>query len=87
MTSGARGSRRLCSQGPRRTPTSVDAGRHAPASNLDDRVITAVRRIPFLGELASVGVGEPNRWMVVGQLSSPALILFVADASLEANGQ
>jgi hypothetical protein len=56
------------------------------ASNLNYRVITAVRRIPFLGELASVGVGEPNRWMVVGQLSSLALILFVADASLKAKG-
>jgi hypothetical protein len=45
-----------------------------------------VRRISFLGELASVGVGEPNRWMVVGQLSSLALILFIADASLKGKG-
>jgi hypothetical protein len=49
-------------------------------------VITAVRRIPFLSELASIGVGEPNRWMVVGQLSSLALTLFVADAGLKAKG-
>ena len=52
--------------------------------NLNYREITAVRRIPFLGEPISVAVGVPNPWMLVGQLSSLVLILFVADASLTA---
>src|SRR5271157_2121810 len=50
--------------------------------NLNYLEITAVRRIPFLGESASVAIGVPNPWMIIGQLSSLALILFVADASV-----
>jgi PAS domain S-box-containing protein len=50
--------------------------------NLNYLKITAVRRIPFLGESVSVAVGVPNPWMIIGQLSSLALILFVADASV-----
>jgi PAS domain S-box-containing protein len=50
--------------------------------NLNYLEITAVRRIPFLGESASVAMGVPNPWMIIGQLSSLALILFVADASV-----
>jgi PAS domain S-box-containing protein len=52
--------------------------------NLNYLEITAVRRIPFLGESASVAMGVPNPWMIIGQLSSLALILFVADASVTA---
>ena len=50
--------------------------------NLNYLQITKVRRTPFLGEPASVALGVPNPWMVVAQLSSLALVLFVADASL-----
>jgi signal transduction histidine kinase len=50
--------------------------------NLNYREISAVGRIPFLGEPVSVAIGLPNPWMLVGQLSSLALILFAADASV-----
>ena len=50
--------------------------------NLNYQHITAIRRIPFLGEPVSVAVGVPNPWMLVGQFSLLALVLFVADASL-----
>ena len=50
--------------------------------NLNYREISAVGRIPFLGEPVSVAIGAPNPWMLVGQLSSLALIIFAADASV-----
>ena len=50
--------------------------------NLNYREITAVRRIPFLGEPVSVAVGVPNPWMLVGQLSLVLLVIFVVDAAL-----
>jgi len=48
--------------------------------NLNYREITAVRQVPFFGEQVSVGVGTPNSWMLVGQLSLFLLMVFVADA-------
>jgi two-component system, LuxR family, sensor kinase FixL len=54
--------------------------------NLNYREITAVRRIPFLGEQVFSAIGAPNPWMLVGQLSSLAFILFVADASVTSGG-
>jgi signal transduction histidine kinase len=50
--------------------------------NLHYREISTVRRITFLGEPVSVAIGLPNPWMLVGQLSSLALILFAVDASV-----
>ena len=49
--------------------------------NMNYLEITAVRRIPFLGESASFAIGVPNPWMIIGQFSSLVFILFVADAS------
>jgi two-component system, LuxR family, sensor kinase FixL len=51
-------------------------------ANLNYREITAVRRIPFLGESVSVAEGVSNPWMLVGQLSLLLLVIFVADAAL-----
>src|SRR5271169_2000980 len=50
--------------------------------NLNYREITDLRHIPFLGESVSLPVGVPNPWMVVGQLSLLALLVFAADASV-----
>ena len=50
--------------------------------NLNYQQVTAVRRIPFLGEPISVGVGVPNPWMLVGQLSLVLLVIFVAEATV-----
>jgi two-component system sensor kinase FixL len=52
--------------------------------NLNYREITGLRHIPFLGESVSVAVGVPNPWMVLGQLSLMALLIFTADASVTA---
>jgi PAS domain S-box-containing protein len=54
----------------------------AISPNLNYREITAVRRIPFLGEPISVAEGTPNPWMLVGQLSLVLLVIFVADATV-----
>jgi two-component system, LuxR family, sensor kinase FixL len=51
--------------------------------NLNYREITALRRIPFLGEPVSVGVGVSNPWMLVGQLSLVLLVVFVVDAAFK----
>ncbi len=50
--------------------------------NLNYREVTGINHISFLGESIPVAVGVSNPWMVVGQLSSLALILFAADASI-----
>jgi signal transduction histidine kinase len=50
--------------------------------NLNYRVITGVRRVPFLGEPISIAVGVPNPWMLVGQLSLVLWALFALDAAL-----
>jgi PAS domain S-box-containing protein len=50
--------------------------------NLNYREITGLRQIAFLGEAISIPVGiVPNPWMLVGQLSSWALVVFVVDAA------
>jgi len=55
-----------------------------PAANLNYREVTALRHVPFLGEIVSVGEGVPNPWMLVGQLSLLLFVAFFADASLAA---
>ena len=50
--------------------------------NLNYRVITSVRRIPFLGESVSVAVGVPSPWMLVGQISLLLWVIFAVDAAL-----
>ncbi len=50
--------------------------------NLGYRVITEVRRIPFLGESVSVAVGVPSPWMLFGQFSLLLVIIFTVDATL-----
>jgi len=52
--------------------------------NLNYREISALRRIPFIGEPVSVAVGVPNPWMAVGQAGMLLLIGFVVDASVTA---
>ena len=52
----------------------------SPAVNY--REITAIRHTPFLGDTVSMPEGVPNPWMLLGQLGSILLILFVADASV-----
>jgi two-component system, LuxR family, sensor kinase FixL len=44
--------------------------------------ITNVHPISFLGESVSIAQGVPNPWMIVGQLSLLAMLVFVADAAL-----
>ena len=55
-----------------------------PAANLNYREVSALRRVAFFGDTVSVGVGVPNPWMLVGQLSLLLFVVFVADASLAA---
>jgi two-component system, LuxR family, sensor kinase FixL len=50
--------------------------------NINYLEISALRRIPFLGESVSVADGVPNPWMLVAQLSLVLLIIFVGDASI-----
>jgi two-component system sensor kinase FixL len=53
--------------------------------NLNYREITGLRQIAFLGEAISIPVGTvPNPWMLVGQLSLWALMVFVVDAAITA---
>jgi two-component system sensor kinase FixL len=51
--------------------------------NLNFRAIGRLDHILFVGEAISIPVGiVPNPWMLVGQLSLLALVVFVADASI-----
>ena len=50
--------------------------------NLGYRVITGVRRIPFLGESVSVAVGVPSPWMLFGQFTLLLWVIFAVDAAL-----
>lgn len=52
--------------------------------SLNYNEITGLRRISFLGELVSVPVGVPNPWMLIGQLSSLLILIYLADASITA---
>jgi two-component system sensor kinase FixL len=51
--------------------------------NLNYREISSVSHIPFLGEsVSTIGESAPNPWMLVGQLSLWALLIFVIDAAI-----
>jgi PAS domain S-box-containing protein len=50
--------------------------------NLNYREVTGLRRVPFLGEFASLAEGVSNPWMLVGQLSLLLLLIFTADAAI-----
>jgi two-component system sensor kinase FixL len=50
--------------------------------NLNYREITGLRHVSFLGESVPIAVGVPNPWMLVGQLSLLAMVIFVADAAI-----
>jgi len=50
--------------------------------NLNYRVITGLRRIPFLGESVSTAVGVPNPWMLVGNISLVLWAVFAVDAAI-----
>jgi two-component system, LuxR family, sensor kinase FixL len=50
--------------------------------NLNYLTITHLHTISIFGERASVPIGEPNPWMLLGRLSSLALLLFAIDATL-----
>jgi len=49
--------------------------------NLNYREVTSLAKVPLFGETVSIGVGAPNPWMAVGQLSAALLCLFFAHAS------
>ena len=50
--------------------------------NLNYREITRLQHVQFLGESAQVAEGVHNPWMLVGQLSLVALVIFAADAAV-----
>ncbi len=51
--------------------------------SLHVKSLESLRTIRFLGEEVSIlGVWEPNRWVIAGQLSSLVLVIYTADASL-----
>jgi signal transduction histidine kinase len=50
--------------------------------NLNYLEITEIRRIQFLGEPISIGVGVPNPWMILSQVALVLLVIFVTDAAL-----
>jgi two-component system, LuxR family, sensor kinase FixL len=52
--------------------------------NLHYRKVIELRQVRLLGELVSLGVGIANPWMLVGQLSTLGLLVFVLDASITA---
>jgi len=50
--------------------------------NLNFRQVTGLRHVSFLGESVSIAQGVANPWMVVGQLSLWAFMIFVVDAAI-----
>jgi len=52
--------------------------------NLNYLEITRLRHIKFLGESVQIAEGVPNPWMLVGQLSLLALLIFATDATVTA---
>jgi signal transduction histidine kinase len=52
--------------------------------NLHYREVVRLRQVRLLGETVSLGVGSANPWMLVGQLSTLGLVVFVLDASITA---
>ncbi len=49
--------------------------------NLNFKHVSGLRAVPFLGEMVSIGTGERNPVMLVGQLSLLLLMVFVVDAT------
>jgi two-component system sensor kinase FixL len=49
--------------------------------NLNYREVTSLRHISFLGESVSIAQAVPNPWMLVGQLSLLAFVIFAVDAA------
>ena len=52
--------------------------------NLNFREITGLSHTPFLGGTATIPLGVPNPWMIIGQLSLLVLVIYVADAAITA---
>jgi len=52
--------------------------------NINFRVIAGLRRAAFLGERVAVPIGVPNPWMLLAQLATLLLAVFVADAAATA---
>lgn len=51
--------------------------------NIQIRSIESIRRMPFLGtDISALGEWEPNRWMILAQISSLMLVAYVADAAI-----
>ena len=50
--------------------------------NLNYREITRLGHVRFLGESVSIAEGVPNPWMLVGQLSLLAWLIFTTDAAV-----
>jgi PAS domain S-box-containing protein len=48
--------------------------------SLSYSTITSLQQIQFLGEPVSIAVGEPNKWVIVGQFASLLLVIFLVDA-------
>lgn len=59
------------------------AANFTTGESLHVKSLESLRTIRFLGEEVSfLGVWEPNRWVILGQLSSLVLVIYTADASL-----
>jgi two-component system sensor kinase FixL len=52
--------------------------------NLNYIEITRLRHVSFLGESVAIAEGVPNPWMLVGQLSLVAWLIFTVEASVTA---
>jgi two-component system, LuxR family, sensor kinase FixL len=52
--------------------------------NLNYREIIRLEHVRFLGESVAIAEGVPNPWMLVGQLSLVAWLIFTAEASITA---
>jgi len=52
--------------------------------NATFRNITGVRLVPWLGEVFSIPVGEPNPWRMLIHVSSVLLVAYVGDAGITA---
>ncbi len=50
--------------------------------SINFRQITAIKRVPFLGEPVSIAVGVPNPWMLLAHASVLLLLVFLVDASI-----
>jgi len=52
--------------------------------NLNFLEVTALGRIPYMGEEVAIAIGVRNPWLVITQLDAFVLMLFFADASITA---